>query len=79
MRATSPPSSVEEPVDQFNLGLRFSKARCATPKVAFEWYRKAAKQGDVPAQHNLAVCYATGMAVGARWSEPPYSPAVVGS
>ncbi|WP_416146871.1 tetratricopeptide repeat protein [Pseudomonas putida] len=61
MRAAPPPSSVEDPVDQFNLGLRFSKARCAAPKVAFEWYRKAAKQGYAPAQHNLAVCYATGV------------------
>lgn len=57
----APPSSVEDPVDQFNLGLRYSKSRRSAPKIVFDWYRKAAKQGFAPAQHNLAVCYAAGI------------------
>ncbi|CAM3977335.1 hypothetical protein CCOS865_02256 [Pseudomonas reidholzensis] len=61
MSATPPPSSVEDPVDQFNLGLRYSKSRRSAPKIVFDWYRKAAKQGFAPAQHNLAVCYAAGI------------------
>src|SRR5205823_2010478 len=33
-----------------------------TAKAA-QWYKKAAEQGDVSAQHNLAVLYATGEGV----------------
>ena len=31
--------------------------------MAVEWYRKAADQGDAPAQHNLGAMYANGMGV----------------
>ncbi|MNG16519.1 Localization factor PodJL [compost metagenome] len=32
-------------------------------KEAFTWYRKAAEQGDVSAQHNIGVMYAQGVGV----------------
>lgn len=55
------PSALENPIDQFHLGVRYSRSRRAAPKLAFEWFRKAAKQGYAPAQHSLGECYATGL------------------
>lgn len=65
MRSAPPPSSPDDPIDQFNLGVCFSngESRGKAPTVAVHWYRKAAKQGYAPAQYNLAVCYGTGLGV----------------
>lgn len=75
MRFAPPSSSPDDPIDQYNLGVRYANGETArkASTVAAHWYRKAAKQGYAPAQHNLAVCYATGFgvtqddALAARW------------
>ncbi|VVM75280.1 tetratricopeptide repeat protein [Pseudomonas fluorescens] len=75
MRSARPSYSPDDPIDQFNLGVRYANGEDGrkAPTVAFHWYRKAAKQGYAPAQHNLAVCYAIGFgvtqddALAARW------------
>ena len=36
---------------------------------AVKWYRKAAEQGNVNAQHNLGLCYYYGTGVGVDKSE----------
>ena len=75
MRNAPPSSSPDDPIDQFNLGVRFANGQTGrkAPTVAVHWYREAAKQGYAPAQYNLGVCYATGFGVSqddqlaARW------------
>ena len=75
MRTERPSPSPDDPVDQFNLGVRFANGETGrkSPSVAVHWYREAAKQGYAPAQYNLGVCYATGFGVSqddqlaARW------------
>lgn len=75
MRNSPPSFSPNDPIDQFNLGVRFANGQTGrkAPTVAVHWYRKAAKQGYASAQYNLGVCYATGFGVSqddqlaARW------------
>lgn len=58
MEAAAKKGNVEA---QFNLARHYSESTNPIDmKKAFEWYQKAAEQGDVAAENNLAVCHVLG-------------------
>ncbi|WP_036292418.1 SEL1-like repeat protein [Methylosinus sp. PW1] len=51
---------------QYELGLRYSEGRGGAPrdpKIAFQWFEKAAEKGLAPAQYRLGSIYEKGMGV----------------
>lgn len=51
------------PEAQFQLGFQYETAPAPQPRLAAEWYQKAAQQGNVMAQSNLATMYLFGKGV----------------
>ncbi|WP_081501701.1 tetratricopeptide repeat protein [Pseudomonas sp. GM49] len=65
MRSAPPSSSPDDPIDQFNFGVRYTTGFGVTQDnaLAARWYRKAGQQGHAVAQSNLGVCYVQGVGV----------------